>query len=351
MIEGISGILAVSPPHERPTYLPTRRRLEWPNGAVGYIYTASEPEEIRGPEHDLAWGEEVAAWQYGKESWSNLQLTMRYGVFPRTVITTTPKPKKFLRDILDLPGCVHTTGSTYENKDNLAPPFMQQIIQEFEGTHRGLQELEGIFLDEMPGALWTRDVLESTRVAQAPELARIVIGVDPAITSKAESDETGIIAVGVTATNPPEGFVLADRSGRYSPDGWAREVIELYNELGADRVIAESNQGGEMVRHTIETVRGVSRDGAPLDGRRVAVRLIHASQSKIVRAEPISAKWEQGRAHMVGTFPELEDQLCQWNPLSGEKSPDRLDAMVHALKESMVLTNFGLGDAIEAMSA
>lgn len=338
-----SGMLNVGRPQERPTYEPTRRRLVWPNGAIGHVYTAAEPDDLRAFEGDLAWCEELASWKYPREAWTNLQFGMRSGVHPRTIITTTPKPLPLLAEILARSDCVHVTGSTYENRANLAAPFLAAIEAEFEGTHLAAQEIHGRILDAMPGALWNRALLDETRVVVAPAFARILIGIDPAITSTAKSDKTGIVAVGITAGSQPEGYVIADRSGRYTPDGWGRAAVKLFRELDADRIIAESNQGGEMVRHVIESVR--PKDGDGLDGRGIRPTLRHASKAKIIRAEPIHMKFEQGLAHIVGVLPDLETELCTWEHLSGRKSPDRLDAMVHALREGLVVGRSKWADA------
>jgi phage terminase large subunit-like protein len=322
VVEGESGILATSPPWDRPTYEPSKRRLTWKNGAIATCYSADEPDRLRGPQHDAAWGDEVAAWRY-PDAFDMLMFGLRLGSNPRCVVTTTPKPVKLVRDLIKRasnPNDVRITrGSTYENRSNLAPAFFEQIVARYEGTRLGRQELNAELLEDVPGALWTRALIERAFTDTAPPLRRIVVAIDPAGGSSEESDETGIVACG--STQEGHGYVLADESGRYSPDGWARKAVDLYRKLDADRIIAEVNFGGEMVEATIRAV-------APY----VPVKVVHASRGKQVRAEPISALYEQNRVHHVGHLPLLEDQMCNWAP-GAKESPDRMDALVWALTE------------------
>jgi len=322
MIQGESGIMNIGPPEERPEYIPTNRSLTWANGARATVFSGHSPEQLRGPQFDTAWVDELCAFKYVRESWDMLMFGMRLGD-PKICVTTTPKPISLIRELLQMKSVVVSTGSTYENLENLSP-FYQDIISRYEGTSLGEQELHAKLLDEMPGALWTRKMLQDNRIAeeQLPELKRIVIAIDPAVTAKEESNETGIVACGLGENG--HGYLLKDISGRYSPDEWARKAINLYHELEADRIIAEVNQGGDMVQHTI---RMVERD----DGRPVAYKAVRASKGKHTRAEPIAALDEQGRIHHVGTFPGMEDQLCTWEV--GEDSPDRLDARVWGFTE------------------
>lgn len=321
MIEGMSGILAVSPEHERPIYEPSKRRLTWPNGAVGTIYSAFEPEHLRGPNHDLAWGDELASWEYLRSTFDMLMFGLRVGERPRAVFTTTPKPLPLLRELLKRQDVRVTTGSTYENRDNLAPSFFTQIVSQYEGTTLGQQELYAQILEEAAGALWTRKIITDHRRPSAPALVRIVVGVDPAVTSTEESNETGIIVAG--RDQHDHGYCLADRSGRRSPDQWARTAVQAYHDFKADRIVVEVNNGGEMVAHTIRTI-----------DPNVAIRTVAASRGKYTRAEPIAAFGEQGRIHHVGVFEQLEGQLCTWVP--GDVSPDRLDAYVWAFTDLLV---------------
>ena len=327
MVEGESGLLAVSPPWMKPDYQPSKRRVVWPNGSVATLYSGYEPDQLRGPQHDTAWCDELAAWQYPRETWDMLQMGMRIGANPQTCVTTTPRPIKVLKEILASKLTVMSRGTTYDNLANLSPVF-QDIIEKYKGTTLGQQELMAQLLEEMPGALWSRKMLEATRVkgkdgepAKPPTLTRIVVAIDPAITAHEESNETGIVSVGLGVDR--EGYVLRDVSGRLSPDGWAKRAVKLYHDSQADRIVAEANQGGDMVKHTIHTVDGT-----------VPVKLVRATKGKYTRAEPVAALFEQKKAHMVGMHEELEDQLCTWLP--GENSPDRLDAMVWGYTELML---------------
>lgn len=322
MIEGESGILASAPPDFRPRYLASKRRLEWPNGARSLIFTADEPERLRGKQHMRLWGDEVASWRY-YDAYDQAMLGLRLGADPRAMLTTTPKPVKLIRELLaQIPSgrVAKTHGTTYANRANLAPAFFEQIITKYEGTRLGRQELLGEYLDDIPGALWQRGMFDERR--PAPDLTRCVVAVDPATTSNEDSDETGIVvaAVGVDG----RGYVLADRSCRATPDGWAKRAIAAYQEFRADRIVYESNQGGEMVAHTLRTV-----------DRAVPLRAVHASRGKRVRAEPVAALYEQRKVTHVTPLDDLEDELCSWTPDVGD-SPDRLDALVWALSDLML---------------
>ena len=336
MIEGESGILAISPEWERPNYEPSKRRLTWPNGAIATAYSADEPERLRGPQHDSAWCDEVASWRY-PEAWDMLMFGLRLGDDPRVVVTTTPKPVKIIRELIADPTTAITRGSTYENRPNLAPPFFEQIIRKYEGTRLGRQELNAEILDDVPGALWTRARIEETRWPvhrNVPELTRIVVAIDPAVTSGDEADETGIIVAGIDAND--HGYVLADQSGRYPPTEWARIAIALYHQHKADRIVAEVNNGGDMVEATIRMIDA-----------NVAYTAVHASRGKVVRAEPVAALYEQRRIHHVGAFPTLEDQQCGFTTDFDRKaagfSPDRVDALVWAFSDLMVDQMAGQG--------
>ena len=328
MIEGESGLLAVcSGDAVSPLYEPSKRRITFPEGsamspqgAICTTYSADEPDRLRGPQHDAAWCDELAAWRY-PESWDQLQFGLRLGVDPRCIVTTTPRPTKEIRELVKAETTVVTRGSTFDNADNLAPAFLDRILSKYEGTRLGRQELYAEILDDVPGALWTRQMLDhavGSYPDTEPDMRRVVVAIDPAVTSGEDSDETGIIVAG---RSNDRGYVLADVTCRMSPDGWARRAIEAYHHHGADRIVAESNQGGDMVRTVLRTV-----------DPSVPVKLVHATRGKRVRAEPVAALYEQGRVMHSAVFPELEDQLVTWTPDS-PKSPDRLDALVWAFTD------------------
>lgn len=314
MVEGESGLLSVFPPHERPLYEPSKRRVTFANGAIATTYSADEPDRLRGPQHDAAWCDEIGAWHY-PETWDMLMFGLRLGDDPRCVATTTPKPTKIVRDLVSQPNTVITRGSTYENKANLAPAFIDQIVRRYEGTRLGRQELAGELLIDVPGALWTLAMFDERR--PAPDLARVVVAIDPAASANEDSDETGIVVCGQGVDK--DWYVLADRSCRLSPDGWARRAVAAFDEFKADRIVAEVNNGGDMVESTVKTVR-----------RDIPFTKVHASRGKVVRAEPIAALYEQGRVWHTAAFDDLETQLVEWTPDSGD-SPDRLDALVWCL--------------------
>lgn len=326
IVEGDSGILACHPKDFRPTYEPSKRRLTWPNGAVATLFNAVEPDQLRGPQHDLAWGDELAKWRYARETFDQLQFGMRLGRHPRQLFTTTPRPIELVRELVARgvrgDGVMVTRGRTMDNSANLAAPFLAEIRQRYDGTRLGRQELDGDILDDAPGALWTRRMLDERRVPKAPALRRVVVAIDPAVTAGEDADEHGIIVAGIG--DDGRGYVLADGSTKGTPEAWARRAVGLFGEFEADRVVAEVNNGGDMVESVI---RGVS-PGIPF----VAVR---ATRGKAVRAEPISALYEQGRVSHVGGFPELEDQMVLMtnSGFTGERSPDRLDALVWAMTE------------------
>lgn len=251
MVEGESGILACSPPDFRPLYEPSKRRLTWPNGAVATLFSAEEPDRLRGPQHDFIWADEPAAWKY-PETWDMAMFGLRLGTNPQVVATTTPRPTRLIRDLVADPGTVVTRGTTYENARNLAPAFLTAIVKKYEGTRLGRQELNGEILDDNPGALWSRNVIEALRVREHPPLLRIVVGVDPAVTSDPKSDETGIVVAGVDAAG--HYYVLADASLQGTPLTWATAVKRVYDQYRADRVVAEKNNGGELVEANLRTV-------------------------------------------------------------------------------------------------
>lgn len=324
LVEGESGILNVSHPDRRPRWEPSKRRLVWPNGSIATTYTGDEPDQLRGPQHHWAVCDELAAWRR-PEAWDMLMMGLRLGDDPRVVVATTPRPVPHIKALLAAPTTVVTRGSTYDNLANLAPAFAAEIIRRYEGTRLGRQELLAEMLDDNPGALWTRATLEASRVSQAPALVRVAVGVDPSVTSGEDAAETGIVVAGIARQGAVlHGYVLDDRSIRGTPAAWAKQAVAAYHAFRANLIVAEANQGGEMVRHTIRT-----------EDRSVPVELVHASRGKAARAEPVSSLYEQGKVHHVGMFPTLEDQMCEWVPGEGE-SPDRVDALVWALTKLMV---------------
>ena len=331
LVEGESGILSVSPPWCRPHYEPSKRRLTWPNGAMATTFSGEEPDALRGPQHDAAWADELASWQYASDAFDMLMFGLRLGQDPRVVITTTPKAVKIVKDLTKDAFCHVTPGTTYDNIANLAPTYRAQIVAKYEGTRIGRQELDGQLIEDAEGALWKRDIVEGLRVARCPELVRIVVALDPSTTSKVTSDECGILVAGIS--RDMQGYVLKDATARMSPAEWGALAISLYAGHGADRIVAETNNGGEMVELTLRTVR--DNQGREI-GRNVAYRAVSASRGKAARAEPVAALYEQGRIHHVGTFPELEDELCTWEPLSGKPSPNRLDALVWAFTDLLL---------------
>lgn len=335
MVEGRTGILATAGRHERPLWEPAKSRLTWPNGAKARVLTAAEPDKARGINADTLWGEELAVWG-APETWSNAMLGLRVGEDPRALITTTPQPTPLVRSLLADPCVKVTRGSTFENRANLADAYIKAVVEPLMGTRRGRRELEAEVLLDADGALWSRDKLDELRVREAPEMSRIVIAVDPAASSDEGSDETGIVPCGKGVDG--HGYVLGDSSGRYKPEQWASRAIALYRSLEADFIVAEKNNGGEMVRSTIAAV-----------DRTVPVKLVWASRGKHTRADPISALTDQGRIHHVGSQPELEDQLCLWTPGDTTYSPDRLDAFVWGMSELFPRTGFSFDDAIAAM--
>jgi len=318
MIEGESGILTVSPPSFKPIYEPSKRRLTWPNGAIATTFAAENPDQLRGPQCDLAWCDELASWRY-PQAWDMLLFGLRLGANPRVVVTTTPRPRRFLRELAKAKSTIVTRGSTRENEINLSPIFMDAIFDKYGSTHLGRQELEGELLDEMPGALFHRKLIEAGRVKEYPKLERIVVAVDPATTGKESSDESGIIVVGVSERHF---YVLADYSIRASPDAVCRRAILAYDEFKASRVVFEANQGGETWRTIVHGIEP-----------QVATKDVHASRGKFARAEPVAARYEQGRVHHVGIFSDLEDQMCNYVPGVPGDSPDRMDALVWAITE------------------
>ncbi len=327
MVLGESGILAVCPPWERPEYRVSQRKLVWPNGAESLIFTADEPDRLRGKQSQKLYCDELAAWRY-PEAWDQAKLGLRLGRKPQVIITTTPRPTALVKGIVADPHTVVTSGTTLENRANLAAPFIDAVIKKYEGTRLGRQEIEGQILEDNPGALFKRGDIDRNRVIAAPDLRRIVIAIDPAAKSVAGSDDTGIVVAGVAdVENSTHGFILDDATMTLAkPEEWASKAIALYKAHKADRIIAEGNNGGEMIESVIR-----AKDG------NVPVTIVTATRGKEIRAEPVSALYEQARIHHVGNFARLEDELCEWDPQDkSAKSPNRLDAMVWAITALML---------------
>ena len=322
--EGESGIISVLTRYglyNEDHYNRTRSAYTLPNGSRIKGFSAEKPDRLRGPQHHGAWCDELAAWEY-PETWDQLQFGLRLGEHPQTVVTTTPRPTKIIKELIKDSDNIVTRGSTYENADNLAASTLLTLQAKYESTRLGRQELFGEILDDNPGALWNRSNLEATRIkpADVPTLVRVVVGVDPAVTNTDESDSTGIVVAGMSGDG--QYYVLADDTIKASPQVWAEKAISSFEQHKADRIIAEVNNGGDLVVHLLQQVKAT-----------VPVKKVTASRGKQVRAEPIAALFEQGRAHLVGYYPELEDQLCEWEAGTNMSSPDRMDAMVWALTE------------------
>ena len=324
MIEGESGLLAVARHGEDCRWCPDRGEFTFHDGAVAYVYSAGAPDALRGPQHDAAWCDELAKWRYGDAAWDNLRMGLRLGDRPRIVVTTTPRPNNLMRRVMALPGLVETLGATRDNPHN-APGYAAGMEADYGGTRLGRQELEGELVDDLANALWSRGLLEACRVAEPPELVRTVVGVDPP--AGAEGDACGIVAVGRGADGC--GYVLEDASvSGCSPEQWAREVAACAKRWSADRVVAEKNQGGDMVASVLRAANPV-----------MPLRLEHAVKAKGARAEPVATLYETGRMRHAGMFKALEDELCGLTPLGYEgpgRSPDRADALVWAASVLML---------------
>ncbi|MEL6621006.1 MAG: terminase family protein [Pseudomonadota bacterium] len=331
MIFGDSGILACSPPDRRPKWVATRKRLEWPNGAIATVHTAHDPEGLRGPQFDAAWVDELAKWKKGQDTWDMLQFALRLGKDPRVCVTTTPRNVGVLKDLLELPSTVVTHAKTEANAANLAASFLEEVRTRYAGSRLGRQELDGVLLTDVEGALWATEMLEGCRKDPPASFDRIVVGVDPATTSGAGSDECGIVVVGAETQGPPQDWrahVLADLTVKGAgPTEWARAAVAAVETFGADRLVAETNQGGQMVQEVIRQVDPF-----------VPYRGVHARDGKTARAEPVAALYEQGRVRHVKGLDALEDQMtCMTRQgYKGKGSPDRVDALVWALHELMI---------------
>jgi phage terminase large subunit-like protein len=331
MVLGESGILACTPPDRRPDWIASRRLLQWPNGATAQVFSAHEPDSLRGPQFDGAWVDELAKWKKGQETWDQLQFALRLGDNPRQVVTTTPQNVGVLKAILKNPSTVRTHAPTSANRAYLASSFLEEVEARYGGSLLGRQELEGELIEEVEGALWQQADLDRSRLQDKPALNRIVVAVDPPVTGHKGSDECGILVVGANTEGPPQSWravVLEDASVTgASPDHWARAAIAAMDRHGADRLVAEVNQGGDLVEQVIRQID-------PL----VPFRAVHASRGKVVRAEPVAALYEQGRVSHLGGLARLEAQMCQMtrSGFLGRGSPDRVDALVWALTDLVV---------------
>ncbi len=330
MVLGESGILACSPPDRRPEWNATRKMLTWPNGAVAQVFSAHDPDSLRGPQFDAAWVDELAKWKKAEETWDQLQFALRLGANPQQVVTTTPQSVAVLKAILNNPSTVMTHAPTEANRAYLAASFLAEVETRYGGTRLGRQELEGCLIEDLEGALWTTAMLDSAREDEPVEMNRIVVAVDPPMTGKSTSDECGIVVVGVNTQGEPRKWravVLHDASVRGSSTVWAEAAVQAYYTFGADRMVAEVNQGGSLVEAMIRQVD-------PL----ISYRAVHAAVGKAARAEPVAALYEQGRVRHVRGLAELEDQMCQMTSggFQGKGSPDRVDALVWALTDAML---------------
>lgn len=324
MIEGESGLLAIFPSGERPVYEPSRRRLVWPNGIVAHLYSASEPDQLRGPQHGFAWVDELAKWPNAEDVWSNLLMGLRLGRRPRVIITTTPRPVPLLRTLLKDKTTLVTRGSTFDNAANLPAQFLNQISRLYGGTRLGRQELDGELIDDVVGALWSRHMIEIVRRPMPLDMERIVVAVDPPVSGGPKADACGIVAVGRGTDG--KAYVLADESIQgLSPAGWAKRALNLYKAVQADRLVAEVNNGGDLVENLLRQI-----------DPNVAYQSVHARRGKMMRAEPIAALYEQEKVFHIMPFPALEDEMCSYTGEKNSKSPDRLDALVWAIWSLML---------------
>ena len=329
MIKGDSGLLNCDPTLDEDSWSPTNRCLSWPNGSKAYTYNGTTPDQLRGPQHHFAWVDELAKFEYMQDAWDQLQFGLRLGMHPQCLVTTTPRPLPLIKKLVNDPDTVVTSGSTLDNQANLASNTIKQLYDRYGGTRLGRQELEGEILGDIPGALWNRSSIDDSRLKIPPEdLEKVLVAVDPAASSEEGADENGIVVVGLARDNDgyARGYVLEDGTLRGSPEEWAKKAVQLYRKWNADRIVAEKNNGGEMVGSVIKA-----------QDRSVPVKLVHATRGKIVRAEPISSLYEQGRVHHCGEFDLLEDQMCMFSVdnvrNSSTGSPDRVDALVWGLTE------------------
>ncbi len=329
MIDGVSGLRAIHPDHERPRFEPSKRRLVWPNGAIAELFSAEDPESLRGPQFSAAWCDELCKWRHAEATWDMLQFGLRLGDRPQQVVTTTPRPIPLLKRLLGDPRTVVSRARTIDNAANLSGAFLTAVRERYAGTWLGRQELDGEIVEDRADALWRRAWIDGGRVSRRPVLERIIVAVDPPVTTGKRADACGIVVAGLGEDG--RAYVLADETVEgCQPQIWAARVAKAYSDYRADRVVAEVNQGGELVAIILRQVD----DNLP-------VRMVRATRGKWVRAEPVAALYARGRVAHVGTFAELEDQLCNFGTdgLQGGRSPDRLDALVWALTDLMLSTS------------
>jgi phage terminase large subunit-like protein len=326
MIEGVSGLLSVHHATERPSFEVSRNQLVWPNGAIAQVFAADDPDSLRGPQFDAAWCDELGKWRRPERAWDNLQFALRLGPQPQCIVTTTPRPIELLKKIIDDPATVTDRSRTIDNTVNLSPAYLDEMQRRYAGTPIGRQELDGEIVEDRMNGLWQRHWLAQARLSARPELKRIVVAVDPPVTSTAGADSCGIVIAGLGVDG--RGYVIGDRTiqGR-DPATWAHAAVAAYRDYQADRIVVETNQGGDLV---VQVFKGIDAN--------IPVKKVYASRGKFLRAEPISALYAEGRVAHVGEFPELERQMCDFaaDGLANGKSPDRLDALVWALTELML---------------
>lgn len=327
MVEGESGLLQVHSKEESPLFIPSKRLLKWKNGAVAYLFGAENVDQLRGPQFDGAWIDELAKFRRADQVWQQLQLCLRLGQNPRSIITTTPRPTALIRQLINGEYVHVTRGSTFDNAKNLAPTYLDQVREQFLNTRLGAQEIYAEVLTETVGALWNRELIhykQPTYEANGnPVLKRIVIAIDPATTTHDHSDETGIVAAGIDEMN--QAYILEDLSGKFSPNDWGTRVVNTYYRLKADKVVVEINKGGDLVENVLRSI-----DSS------IPIKAVRATRGKYTRAEPIAALYEQNRVFHSQPFTILEAQICDYVPGLTSKSPDRMDALVWALTELLL---------------
>ncbi len=323
MIEGPSGLRSIAARDMRPDFIASRQLLVWPNGARAQVFSAHHPDKLRGPQFDAAWCDELCKWRYDELCWDMLQFGLRLGKTPRQVVTTTPRPSALVKKLMADPTCHVTRVSTMANKANLAPGFMEALLARYAGTRLGRQEIDAELVEDVTGALWTYELISENRVENKPDLSCVIIAVDPPSITGPKADACGICVLG--ADDQEHAYILADETVRgLSPAGWAKKIIDLYRYYKADRLIAEINQGGDLVREII--IRQ-----APY----IKYRAVRATRAKLVRAEPVAALYERGRVHHVGVFSKLEQEMYRYNG-RGKKSPDRMDALVWGVTDLLL---------------
>lgn len=325
MIEGVSGLLQVHPSYERPCFEPSKRRITWRNGSIAEMFSSDQRDGLRGPQFTHAWCDEIAKWREGEKTWDVLQFGLRLGAAPQCIVTTTPRPHPYLKRIMSDPATVTVKLKTEDNDGNLAPAFLAEMTRRYDGTGVGRQELLGEWVEESSDSLWRRAWIDGARVAQAPDLKRVVVAVDPPVTSTAGSDACGIVVAGIGVDK--RAYVLADRTiqGR-TPDVWAKAALAAYDDFAADRIVAEVNQGGDLVVGVLKQYR------------EVPVSKVYATRGKYLRAEPVAALYAEGRVAHVGCHHDLEAQMCAFggDGLVSGRSPDRVDALVWAVTELLL---------------